>query len=354
MTALQADLVARIGRTGPMTVAQYMETCLNHPDHGYYATRDPLGAEGDFTTAPEVSQMFGECIGLALVQAWLDAGSPAPFALVELGPGRGTLMADILRAARLVPAFGDAAEVHLVETSRPLRAAQAEALGRDGVQWHDTFGDVPDLPLYLVANEFFDALPIRQFVRSGAGWCERMVGVRDGALTFGLGPVTAFEALAHRLDDTRDGDLVETCAPARSIAAGIGARIAAHGGTAIIIDYGDWRSLGDTFQAVRGHQTVDPLSEPGESDLTAHVDFEDLAGAVSPAAHSRLVTQAGLLNRLGIGARAEALAKSLSGAALENHLAAYQRLTSAQEMGTLFKALAVFPAGRAAPPGFET
>ena len=353
MTPLAKALSARISQTGPITVAAFMEECLSHPEHGYYATRDPLGTDGDFITAPEISQMFGECLGLALAQAWLDAGRPSPFALVELGPGRGTLMADILRATAIVPGFAAAAQVHLVETSPALRARQAEVLSHANSQWHDGLGTVPDLPLFLVANEFFDALPVRQFQRSEAGWRERMVGVDGTALSFGLGPETQF-ALEHRLNDTTPGDLVETCAAGVAIAAEIGQRIASVGGAALLIDYGDWRSLGDTLQAVQAHQTVDPLKSPGAADLTCHVDFEALAEAAAPARHSRLVTQCDLLQRLGIEARTKALAAKLDGSALEAHVTAYHRLTAASEMGTLFKALALFPAGAAPPPGFET
>jgi SAM-dependent MidA family methyltransferase len=353
MTPLAAQLAAQIAASGPITLGEYMTACLMHPEHGYYTRRDPLGARGDFITAPEISQMFGELIGLSLAQAWLDQGAPAPFVLAEPGPGRGTLMADLLRATRGVPGFHDALRLHLVEASPALRAAQAATLGRGDVTWCDRVEDLPDAPLYLVANEFFDALPIRQFQRTGQGWRERMVGLDGGTLTPGLGPEGARPDLGHRLEDTREGDIVETCAPAAAIAAGIGARIAARGGAALIVDYGDWRALGDTFQAVAGHAPADPFAAPGEADLTAHVDFEALARAAAPAAHSRLCPQGIFLGRLGIGARAEALARGLSGAALESHMAAFRRLTGADEMGTLFKVLGLMPPGAAPPPGLE-
>jgi SAM-dependent MidA family methyltransferase len=353
MTPLAAQLAAQIAATGPISLADYMAACLMHPEHGYYTRRDPLGTGGDFTTAPEISQMFGELTGLSLAQAWLDQGAPVPFVLAELGPGRGTLMADLLRATRGVPGFHDALRLHLVEASPALRAAQAATLGRDDVTWCDRVEDLPDAPLYLVANEFFDALPIRQFQRAGQGWRERVVGLDGDTLTLGLGPESARPELDHRLEDTRDGDIVETCAPAAVIAAGIGARIAARGGAALIVDYGDWRALGDTFQAVAGHAPADPFAAPGEADLTAHVDFEALARAAAPAAHSRLCPQGTFLARLGIGARAEALARGLSGAALDSHVAAFRRLTGADEMGTLFKVLGLMPPGAAPPPGLE-
>ncbi len=351
MTPLERLLIAQIEEAGPMTLAEYMALCLMHPEHGYYATRDPLGAAGDFTTAPEISQMFGEMIGLALAQTWLDQGAPAPFALAELGPGRGTLMADILRATRAVPGFHEAAELHLVETSPTLRAAQANALAGAAPTWHDGVQTLPDLPLYLVANEFFDALPIRQAQRDGVHWRERMVGREGGRLTPGLGAPTVLPPLAHRLEDTQDGDIVEFSPAATQIAANIGARIARLDGAALIVDYGDWRALGDTFQALRAHAPADPYADPGSADLTAHVDFEALARAAAPARHSRLTPQGVFLERLGITQRARKLAETLGGAARDAHVAAHRRLTHPSEMGTLFKVMALYPEGAAPPPG---
>ncbi len=353
MSGLRDILIARIVAQGPMTLADYMAECLLNPDHGYYATRDPLGAGGDFTTAPEISQMFGELLGLSLAQAWLDQGAPAPFTLAECGPGRGTLMADVLRATRAVPGFHDAARVHLVEASATLRDVQRDTLQREGVVWAETVEDLPEQPLVLLANEFFDALPVRQFQRDGEGWRERSVGVKDGALTLGLTDRQQAPQLAHRLDDTRDGDIVESCRLAAHAAKAIGQRIAGHGGAALIVDYGDWRSLGDTVQAVRDHKAADPLADPGLADLTAHVDFEALARAAAPAAHTRLTPQGVFLERLGITPRAQNLSRGLRGAALESHIAAHRRLTHPQEMGTLFKVLGLYPEGASPPPGLE-
>lgn len=351
MSILTAHLLARIEAHGPMTVADFMTEALLHPEHGYYTTRDPLGAAGDFTTAPEISQMFGEMIGLALAQAWLDQGAPAPFSLAELGPGRGTLMADILRATRQAPGFHDAAQVHLVEASPTLRAKQKETVG--AATWHESIDTLPDRPLFLVANEFFDALPIRQFQRGAEGWHERLIATRDGVLSFALGPELPQPQLEHRLTDTTQNQIVETCAPAQSVADSIGARIQSLGGAALLIDYGDWTSLGDTLQALQNHAPVDPLATPGEADLTAHVDFEAIAKA-APCAHSRLTPQGVFLERLGITQRAQALATRLSGEALESHIAAHRRLTHPQEMGNLFKVLALFPRGQTPPPGCST
>jgi NADH dehydrogenase [ubiquinone] 1 alpha subcomplex assembly factor 7 len=350
MTPLGALLLRRIKAAGPLTVADYLAECLWHPAHGYYATRDPLGTAGDFTTAPEISQMFGELLGLCLAQAWLDQGAPGAVVLAELGPGRGTLMADVLRATRGVPGFHKAARVVMVEASGPLTARQRAALGDHPARWVGAVGDVPPGPLFLLANEFFDALPIRQFVRGPTGWQERMVGAEGGRLAFGLAPPARLGALEHRWADTVPGEIVETCAPAQAIVAELGARIAGAGGAAVIVDYGGGPSRGDTLQAVRRHAFADVLADPGEADLTAHVDLAALAQA-TPCATTGPVPQGVLLERLGIARRAEALARRLTGPALEAHLAAHRRLTHPQEMGELFKALALHPPGMP-PPGF--
>ena len=352
MTPLADRLIRRIGATGPVGIAEYMTECLFDPEHGYYATRDPLGVRGDFITAPEVSQMFGECLGLALAQAWLDRGAPSPFALTELGPGRGTLMADMVRATHGVPGFHDAMQVHLIEASTPLKTVQAETLSRTGATWHESLADLADLPLFLVANEFFDALPIRQFLRDGDGWRERVVGVQNNALAFGLTEAVPVAALNDRVEETREGDLVELGLPAQSIATEIGRRIAVSGGVALIIDYGTWGGTGDTLQAVQGHRKTGPLEAPGEADLTAHVDFGALAAAATGADTAPLTPQGVFLERLGITARAQTLARSLSGPALEAHIAAHRRLTHPDEMGSLFQALALHAPGTPTPPGF--
>ena len=352
MTALRDLIIAQIRATGPLPLSDYMQLCLLHPKHGYYTNRQAIGAAGDFTTAPEISQMFGELLGLALAQSWLDQGAPAPFTLAEAGPGRGTLMADALRATRSVPGFHTALSLHLVEASPVLRAAQQAALQGYPVTFHDDLSALPASPLFLIANEFFDALPIRQFIRDGDGWRERVVGLEDGALAFGLGGRMMVPDLQDRLEDTSDGDVVELCQPARTAAAMIGDHIAQHGGVALIVDYGAARSNGDTFQAVAAHERADPLANPGQADLTAHVDFGALAQA-TPSASSALTPQGVLLERLGITARAQALAAKLQGEALKSHIAAHRRLTHPQEMGTLFQALAFYRQGTPPPPGFD-
>lgn len=351
MTPLAQILAARISAMGPMSLSDYMAECLMHPQHGYYTNRQPFGLEGDFVTSPEISQMFGELIGLALAQAWLDAGAPDPFILAELGPGRGVLMADLLRATRSVKGFHQAARVSMVESSPRLREKQRAALGDHPVTWYDTVADLPEGPLYLVANEFFDALPIRQFQRVRGGWCELMVGLVEGDLSYGWGEILPVPDLTHRLANTVPGEIVELCAPSLPIAADLGRRISSHGGLAIIIDYGGWVSRGDTFQAMKAHDEADPLAEPGLADLTAHVDFAELARLAQPAAHA-YTSQGDFLLGLGLEHRTEALARNLSGEALENHLSASRRLTDDAEMGLLFKVLALYPQGAKLPPGF--
>lgn len=351
MTALAEILVRQIAADGPMTVAGFMAACLLHPTHGYYTTRPPFGAEGDFITAPEISQMFGEMVGLCLAQSWLDQGQPAPFTLAEFGPGRGTLMADILRATKAVPGFHAAASVVLLEASARLRAVQAAALAPYRVEWRDSADDLADAPLFVVANEFFDALPIHQYVKSAEGWRERLVGLQDGSLGFGLSAPMRREDLDLRFGGDPVGSLVEVCPQARLAVGAVAQRIAAKGGLALFIDYGGWRSKGDTLQALKDHAFAEPLAEPGRADLTAHVDFEALALAARGLS-AQYRTQGEVLTALGIHHRADRLAQRLTGDALATHRAALHRLTDPQEMGSLFKMLALSPPLAPTPPGF--
>ena len=332
-----------------MTLADYMADCLMHPTYGYYATRDPFGAGGDFVTAPEISQMFGELIGLCLAQCWRDQGAPAQITLAEIGPGRGTLMADVLRATKGVAGFHAALSVHFIETSPSLRKRQAEAV--PGATWHDDVSTLPEAPLYLVANEFFDALPIRQFSRDAEGWREHMVGVQGDTLVLGLSAPAPIALLDDRLADTKPGDIVEHCPALRGIVQIISTKIETHGGAALIIDYGDWHSQGDTLQAVQNHSPANPFANPGLADLTAHVDFE----AIAKAAHAftRVTQQGVFLERLGFTARAQALAKGLTGDALEAHIGAHRRLTHPDEMGSLFKVIGLYPTIGPPPPGLD-
>lgn len=348
---LRDQIIRQITQTGPITLADYMTTCLLHPTLGYYTTRDPFGRTGDFVTAPEVSQMFGELVGLALAQTWLTQGAPDHFILAELGPGRGTLMADVLRATAAVPGFAKAASVHMVETSPTLCRIQKQAVPQ--ASHHDSITTLPDGPVYIIANEFFDALPIRQFTREPGGWAETVIGLTGGALTLGRTTAAPLEHLDNRLADTPKGQIIETRPAADQIATEIARRIAQHGGAAIVIDYGGAQTMGDTFQAVANNRFADPLADPGNADLTAHVDFGAIVQAATGAAHAPLTSQGRFLERLGITDRARQLAKNLTSKALDQHIAAHHRLTHPDEMGDLFKVLALHPTGTPPPPGCD-
>ncbi|MCE1238251.1 MAG: class I SAM-dependent methyltransferase [Hyphomicrobiales bacterium] len=355
-TPLEHRIKALIRLDGPMSVFDYMGLCLADPEHGYYMAREPFGRDGDFVTAPEVSQMFGEVIGAFLVDAWERLGRPAPFQLVEFGPGRGTLMADLLRVAKRQPAFVAAARLGLVETSPRLRAKQAATLagGPLAPSWYASAEEIPPGPLLAVANEFFDALPIRQFVRDHGQWRERRVGLdADGRLAFGLGPAALADAgLPPRLGTADDGAVVEVSPVGVTVMTGLARRIAATGGLLLAIDYGySGPAFGDTFQAVRSHTSVDVLQRPGEADLTAHVDFTALAiaAARAGAAVHGPVEQGDFLLALGLAERAGRLGADKDEATRAELVAQVERLVGASEMGSLFKAIAVSRAGLALP-----
>jgi NADH dehydrogenase [ubiquinone] 1 alpha subcomplex assembly factor 7 len=355
VTGLGRLIGAEIAQTGPMTVARFMELCLLHPEHGFYATRDPLGAAGDFVTAPEISQMFGEMIGAWVAALWQGMGRPR-FRLVELGPGRGTLMADALRVLRAAGAAA-AAEVWLVEASAPLRAEQAHRV--PGARWADRLDEVPDGPVIVLANEFLDALPVRQFLKTPEGWRERLVGLAPveessaeaGALRWGLS-----DALPGR-DAAPVGAWREVSAAVDLVVADIARRLATAPGGALLVDYGYRaadRPPGPTLQAVRGHARADALAAPGEADLTWLVDFDALErGLEGQGARVAVTTQGAFLARLGIGPRATALARAAPGRAGEI-ADALERLTGAEAMGTLFKVAGAVSAGLPSPPGFAT
>ncbi|MGX1096087.1 class I SAM-dependent methyltransferase [Amorphus sp. MBR-141] len=355
-TPLAARLAAEIAETGPITVADYMARCLGDPHDGYYTTRIPFGAAGDFVTAPEVSQIFGELIGAWLLAVWDAAGAPEPVRLVELGPGRGTLMADILRVAALRPAFLSAIRVDLVETSPALRAAQAERLAGAPcpLAWHDRVDSIPDGPMLVVANEFFDALPVRQFVRTREGWRERMVGLdADGSLAFGIGPGALPAAAAAGLPAVPDGTIVEVQPASDAIMTTLAGRIARDGGALLAIDYGyAGPGTGDTLQAMRAHAFADVLAAPGAADLTAHVNFSALAAAAgrAGAAVHGPITQGAFLLGLGLVERAHRLAEGKDAAAFRSIEADVARLAGVDQMGALFKVLAVTPPGLLPPP----
>jgi NADH dehydrogenase [ubiquinone] 1 alpha subcomplex assembly factor 7 len=340
---------------GPLSVAQFMTMALHDPHGGYYATRDPFGAHGDFITAPEISQMFGELLGLWIVQCWIDQGKPRA-RLVELGPGRGTLMADALRAASLVPEFLSSVEVVMVENSPTLAAIQKETLKDSGVtvRWTEQFDDaLTNRPLFLLANEFFDALPIRQFVSTQMGWCERMVVSRNGALDFALSPEA--NVIPGAPADAPIGGFYETSPASTTLVAQIAQTIAAKGGAALIVDYGyaEDAGFGETLQAVGAHKFAPVLDAPGEVDLTAHVDFAALARTArdNGTAVFGPVNQGDLLERLGIVARGERLVEQ-NPAELHSITRDVERLILPDRMGTLFKALAIMPKNARTPPGF--
>lgn len=382
VTPLERLIGGEIAETGPMTVARYMELCLAHPAYGYYATRDPLGAEGDFVTAPEISQMFGEMLGAWVVAVWQGMGRP-DFRLVELGPGRGTLMADTLRVLRATGAAA-AAELWFVETSGALRAEQARRV--PGVRWATRLEEVPDGPAVVLANEFLDALPMRQFLKSAEGWRERVVGLappagrpaggRAGgpagshgrrcgdagsALCWGLSD--ALPPISSGRDRAPVGAWAEVSPAADAVVAEIARRLA--GGSsaapcaALVLDYGYRaadRPAGPTLQAVRRHAPADALAAPGAADLTWLVDFDalarGLAGRGARGAQVALTTQGAFLARMGIGQRATALARGRPDRA-DAIADALERLTGADAMGTLFKVAGAISPGLPAPPGFE-
>ncbi len=362
MNQLENLIRETIAENGPMSLETYMTLALAHPVHGYYATKMPLGKSGDFITAPEISQMFGELIGLWCVAVWRAMDEPRPLLLVELGPGRGSLMADVLRAARIAPDFLGAIELNLVETSEVLQQSQRGALkdSRVAARWHKTAEELPSGPAIIVANEFFDCLPVRHFVRGKDGWHERLVGLDgEGRLCLGLAP-DADPGLAA---PGEPGQVVEVGHAAARLMALLAARIAAQGGALLVIDYGyNTPGRGETLQAVKRHRFADPLRDPGEADLTAHVDFCGLARAALAAGaevHGP-VPQGEWLARLGIHERAAALRRH-AGERLHEaidlgllRLAGGRHGSGATDMARLFKVLAVTAPFLAAPPGFET
>ncbi len=358
-SVLVEHLRHRIERDGPLTVADYMAEALSHPRHGYYTTREPFGVAGDFVTAPEISQVFGELVGLWLADAWLRIGQPSPVALVDLGPGRGTLMGDVWRAAAAVPGFREAAEPWLVETSPRLRDMQQRFLGGAvPVRWADDLGGMPDLPFLLVANELLDALPVHQLERGTDGdWYERRVAWNASrGLVFAPDPHPSPRAVLvpERLRTAPAGTVVEVSPAAISLVSSIAAGIARGGGVALLFDYGPAESSpGPTLQAVREHARTDVLDSPGEADLSAHVDFETLAATAreAGAAVSGPVPQGDFLRGLGVEQRAAVLARATPSRAEEVE-GGVRRLIAPEAMGTLFKVLALTRPDFGIPAGF--
>lgn len=350
--AQQIDL--QITTNGPMSVATYMGLCLTHPTRGYYKGADPLGAAGDFITAPEISQMFGELIGFQLVNVWQQMDEPKQFNLVELGPGRGTLMADILRVACRAPGFRDGLKLKLFETNPILTAEQRSRLEVYEPQWLENFEQFDEGPVLVVANEFFDALPIRQFVRKENGWHERLVGLVDGQRAFGLSPTPIPpETMPAAVADAEQDSLFEVCFAGGEVMSRMAKVVAKQGGSILAIDYGYARTqTGDTLQGVRNHAYADVLDAPGETDLSAHVDFGALAAVAREVglAVQPLATQGEFLTRLGIAERAKALSGANPGSS-ETIRLAHDRLVGEDQMGSLFKVFCAHSPGLN-PPGF--
>ncbi len=358
MSPLGQKIVRLIEAQGPIPVSQFMMLALHDPEYGVYASRNAIGRKGDFITAPEVSQMFGELIGLWLLEVWRQQDRPNQVRLAELGPGRGTLMKDVLRAARLDAQFVAAVEVLLVEASPALQAAQAKTLhdSPTAIRWSSKTSDIfGDKPLFLVANEFFDALPIHQYVKTETGWHERMVTASNGNLTFALAPIPVNGlAVPESRGEAETGAVFETSPASTALAEEIGAHIAEHGGAALIVDYGyKAAGFGETLQGISGHKIAPVLESPGSADLSAHVDFSALAEAVARGGAKPYgpVTQGAYLEALGIAHRAETLAKKnpAQSGSIESAL---RRLTAPDQMGKLFKALAILPGIAPQPPGF--
>ena len=419
MSLLAQELAELIRQEGPLSLSRYMALCLGHPRHGYYMKQDPFGADGDFTTAPEISQIFGELIGLWAASVWRAMGAPASIRLVELGPGRGTLMQDMLRAARALPGFREALSVHLVEMSPVLRERQKTTLAADGVtpHWHDRIDQALEGSAIVIANEFLDALPLDQFVRTPEGWRERLVGLDDeGRLAFGLAPQAPSPSLrssegartpppcgegqgwgaesrnAAQQDDADPllqatsrpvvrppspypspqggreepalvlpaplGSVLEQPAAASEAVAAVARHVATEGGAGLFIDYGPARSgFGDTLQALKRHEFVDVLAEPGDADLTVHVDFARMAqaGLTAGAAAHGAVTQRDFLLALGLQQRFEALSRRATPEQAQTLASGVQRLieTGPTAMGELFKVLAVADRNLPLLPGFD-
>jgi SAM-dependent MidA family methyltransferase len=359
MNALAKRIANLIAAQGPITVAQYMTIALHERDFGYYATRNPIGAEGDFVTAPEISQMFGELLGLWCVQTWHDQGRPSRARLMELGPGRGTLMADALRSAKISPGFLASIEVTLVESNPRLREIQKATL-KDApmaLAWSDSCDNALfDRPTFLLANEFFDAMPIRQLVRTEKGWGERMVGLdTSGELAFVLSPVPSSLAVPADRSQAPKGGVYEFSDTATALAQDISHGIATRGGAALIIDYGYGEpGFGETLQAVAVQKPTALLGAPGEVDISASVDFAALTAAAKTQAASTYgpIGQREFLVDLGILERADTLKRGRVPEHAQSVDFDLNRLIAPDEMGELFKVMAIMPSNAVPPAGF--
>ena len=358
-TELTKIIRQKIRSSGPLTIAEFMDLALMHPQFGYYQSADAFGVKGDFITAPEISQMFGELIGLWCVDSWSKMGAPSQFMLVEFGPGRGTLMSDALRSAALVPEFLNAAEVFLVEGSQSLTALQKQNLKSHSITWCQDISDLPsDMPAIFIGNEFLDALPIQQFEYTAEGWQERRIGLDGDAFVFERHPITEELALDHMPENgTCDlGSIYECSSAAEDIIRTLSDHLTRFGGCALFIDYGPENSaFGDSFQSVKNHLFADPLQNPGTQDLTAHVDFERLAKITKSAdcSAAQIATQGRFLERLGIEARTLSLLRSANDSQKQKLNEDLKRLVSGSEMGTLFKAMCFHAKMMETPAGFS-
>lgn len=358
MTPLERLVRERIGRSGPFGVEPLMNLALHHPEHGYYVTRDPLGASGDFVTSPEISQIFGELIGAWIAVTWEQAGRPSPVALVEAGPGRGTLMSDACRAIGGGSDMLEHAEIHLVESSPLLRGVQRRTLSRLSPRWHDRIADLPEDPMILVGNEYLDCHPPLQLVRVSGGWAERRVAVEGDRLALVPGEVrpTFADLVPDELREAPPGTVFEVHRTLEADMTELGARLGRRPGAVLFVDYGhDRPAAGDTLQAVHGHRHVDPLTGLGECDITVHVDFSAVARGLRTGrteVHGP-VPQRRFLRELGIDVRADRLARAAGSREEEEAVrAAADRLIDPAGMGTLFKVVAATAAGMPVPPGF--
>jgi len=355
---IAGKIARRIRAEGPLTVAAYMAMALHDPAGGYYARRDPIGTAGDFTTAPEISQIFGELIGLWCAELWDRIGRPDPVIVAELGPGRGVLMSDLLRAAGTVPEFRRALRVFLVEVSPVLRAEQERRLSQASPTWVTRIEELPEGPLLMVANEFLDALPIRQLVRRVGGWSERLVAVDpEDHLVFVAGPETPAASLLvpGSLCESAIGTIAEICPAAVALAGALGARFARQPGAAIFIDYGYFPTApGPTLRALQRHRPVSALAAPGTADLSAHVDFDAFAKAARAAGAKTHgpVSQGRFLAALGAALRLAALSARAAPAQRQALESGVRRLLDPGEMGDLFKVVALVSPGLPSPAGF--
>ena len=337
----------KILSNGPINLADYMKICLTHPEYGYYIKNKPIGTTGDFITSPEISQMFGELIGLWIVQIWIDHKKPKNFSLVELGPGNGTLMVDILRSTKMIEGFHDALDLILIEISPTLQQVQKKSLGSFRIQWQTEIRSLPEQPTIIIANEFFDSLPIRQFKRDSNEWLEVMISIEDSnkkecnQLCFELIDIGKKKQFPSETDDIPNGTIIEISEMTQKTINYISDHIHKNSGAALIIDYGKEGNVGDTFQAVRQHQYSNPLKSPGLTDLTSYVDFSEIRNSAEKSGliATKLTTQADFLKNLGIEKRAKILAEKLQNDELLLHQAALKRLIHYREMGDLFKVM---------------